>query len=353
MEFELYDLATLLEVRRRQEAPPVFWLNFFQRQVNFETPYIDFELVNKRYRRLAPFVAPNVQGRVITTQGSSLKRFAPAYVKPKSVIDPQKVITRQVGETPYQPLSNAQRRDAVVAEETREHKARLVNTNELLAARAIIDGYVDIEGEDYPKVRVDFGRDSALDLTLAGAAAWSQATANPLGDIKQQRRTANRLSGATTRRVIFGASAWDLFVARLELNNPQSGNLLDTNFRGSETSISRVLDEFEGAEYAGTITGVDGQGRFECWVYTGFFEDEEGNEVPILNEFDVVGLGEFDGVRCFGAIQDARAGYRAMEVFMKNWENQDPSVEYLLSQSAPLMVPGEPNATWRIRVGSI
>jgi len=350
MEFELYDLATLLQVRRRVDNAPVFWLNFFGRQINFETPYIDFENVNRRYRKLAPFVAPNVQGRVISSQGSRLTRYAPAYVKPKSVIDPNKVIARQPGEVPYQPLSNAQRRDAVIAEETRDHKARLTNRNEWLAANAVIFGSVTISGEDYPTKFVDFGRDPSLTVILTGAAKWDQTTAKPMADIKGVRRKAADLSGVRIRRVIFGEGAWDLFATRMEFDNPQSGNLLDTTFRGSETSVSRLLDGFEGAEYAGTLTGVNGQGRIECWVYSGSYDDDTGAQVAYMHTYDVVGVGEFDGVRCFGAIQDARAGYQALEVFMKNWENQDPSVEYLLSQSAPLMVPGEPNATFRIRV---
>ena len=351
MEFNLYDLATLLEVRRRQEDVKVFWLNFFTRQVNFETQYIDFERVNRRYKKLAPFVAPNAQGRVLTTQGSRLQRFAPAYVKPKSVIDPQKVLTRQVGEVPYQPLSNAARRAAVIAEETREHKSRLINRNEWLAAQAVIFGQVTISGEDYPTQTVDFGRDASLTSVLAGAAKWDQTTGKPLDDIKLMRRRAADLSGIIIRRVVFGQNAWDLFVTRLGLNEQQtSGNFLDTRFRGSESEISRLLDGFEGAEFAGYLSGINGQGRIECWVYSGTYDDENGAAQPFMNTNDVVGIGEFDGVRCFGAIHDPRAGYQALEVFMKNYINEDPAAEYLLSQSAPLMVPGEPNATFRIRV---
>lgn len=350
MEFQLYDLATLLEVRRKVEVIPKFWMNFFTRQINFETQYIDFERVNRRYKRLAPFVAPNAQGRVITTQGSRLQRFAPAYVKPKSVIDPQKVLTRQVGEVPYQPMSNEQRRQAVLAEEAREHKERMENRLEWLAANAVIYGEVTISGEDYPTKQVDFGRDPSLTMTLAGATRWSETTGDPLADIKLMRSRAKTLSGVVVRRVIFGQDAWDLLVERLGLNNPQAGNLLDTTFRGSESSISRLLDGFEGAEYAGTLTGINGSGRIECWVYSGVYEDDEGQSQPFMDPSDVVGLGDFDGVRCFGAIHDPRAGYRAMEVFMKNWISEDPAAEYLLSQSAPLMVPGEPNATFRIRV---
>ena len=64
----------------------------------------------------------------------------------------------------------------------------------------------------------------------------------------------------------------------------------------------------------------------------------------------MVGLSDIGGVRGFGAIRDKRAGLQALEVFSKMWEEEDPSVEYLMSQSAPLMVPRNPNATFKIKV---
>lgn len=354
MALQTFDLATLLEIRRRQESIPRFWANFFTRQINFETPHIDFERVSRRYKQLAPFVAPNVQGRVIKTEGSRMERFSPAYVKPKSVIDPNKVLTRQVGEVPYQPLSNEARRNAVIAEETREQKARIDNREEWLAARAIIDGEVTIEGEDYPSKTVSFNRDAELTTALVGAAQWDETTATPLANIRNLRAIAQRKSGVAIRDVIFGADAWDLFVARLALSSPTTGNLLDTNFRGSETDITRISDGFDGVEYMGRVAGREGQGAFNCWVYTGYYEQSDGagglEEVAMMDPLRVVGVGNIDGVRCYGAIQDARAGYRALPVFMKMWEENDPSVEYLMSQSAPLFVPGEPNASFSMLV---
>jgi hypothetical protein len=56
------------------------------------------------------------------------------------------------------------------------------------------------------------------------------------------------------------------------------------------------------------------------------------------------------GYRCFGAIIDPYANYQSLEIFPRNWmEMGDPAVEYLLHQSAPLMVPVNPNGTLRVR----
>lgn len=350
MALQTYDNATLIEVRRRQETIPPFWLAFFGRQINFDTQYIDFEMVSRRYRKLAPFVAPTAQGRVIKGQGSRLQRFSPAYVKPKSVIDPSKVIARQPGELPYQGMSLAARRDAVLAEEIREHKQRMQNREEWMAAHAIVNATVTVAGEDYPTQVVDFGRDASLTSVLAGAAKWDAVTGDPLADIKLMRQRVNTLSGLTVPRVIFGQGAWNLFATRLGLDDPTTGNLLDTNFRGSETDVSRMLDGYEGAEFVGRVSGRNGQGAFDAWVYSGMYETDAGVETDFIHTNDVIGVGPVDGIRCYGAIMDVEAGYAPLPMYMKNWVEKDPAVEYLLSQSAPLMVPAEPNATFRLRV---
>lgn len=344
----LYDLTTLLEVLRVQKTPTNFWLQFFPRQINFETQEIAFDKVWGDDRGLAPFVVPNVQGRVLGLEGYETVSFKPAYVKPKYVVDPNMVIERQPGEAlGTGSMSIEARRNAVIGEITRRIKLLCANRNEWLAARAIIDGQVIIKGEDYPETLVNFRRDPSLTGTLTGAARWSEATATPLDDLKLMRQNANSLSGARITKHVFGADAWDLFAARVDLKE-----LMDTRYGGLDTNVTRMTDGYEGLEYMGVIQGLNGAGRIEAWVNTSKFIDPETKlEQFHLDQDTVVGVSDMvQGVRCFGAIKDKAARYRALEIFMKNWENEDPSVEYLLGQSAPLMVPKQSNATFSLKV---
>lgn len=344
----VYDMYTLLEVLRVQKSPSSFWLQFFPRQINFTTPEIAFDKVFGDDRGLAPFVVPNVQGRVLGLDGYETMSFKPAYVKPKHVVDPNMVIERQPGEAlGTGSLSISQRRDAVIAEILRKHRVLIQNRCQWLAARALIDGKVVIEGEDYPKTLVDFRRHPSLTGTLTGAARWSESTANPLEDLKTMRVHANNRSGARITQHIFGAEAWDMFCQRVDLKD-----LLDTRYRGSETSITRLDDGYEGVEYMGVIQGLNGAGRIEVWVNTEKYIDPvTGAEEFYLDQKTVVGVSPLvQGVRCFGAIKDKKSDYRALEIFPKMWEEEDPSVEYLMSQSAPLMVPKQPDATFSLKV---
>lgn len=348
----LYDQYTLAEVFRRQKtAAAPFWLGFFPRQINFTTPEVAFDKVFSDERALAPFVAPNVQGRPQSLEGHETWSFKPAYIKIKDVVHAEMHLDRQAGEdfgTGGQTLSIEQRRDAVIATLLRKQKLKLANRLEWMAARAVIDAKVTIAGEDYPSVTLDFKRDPSLTGVLAGAAKWDQATADPMADLKDMRINANELSGVRVTKHIFGANAWDLFTRRVDLKE-----LMNINYGGMEVKVTRLTDSYgDTMEYVGTIAGLDGAGRIECWVNTArYINPDTGTLEYLLDQNTVVGVSDsINGARCFGAIMDAKARYQALSVFNKNWINEDPSVEYLLMQSAPLMVPGDPDASYSIKV---
>ena len=347
----VYGTSELLEVSRFIKAPQPFWLSFFPRQINFDTEEIFFDKVDQDYRRLAPLVVPNVQGRPMTIGGYSSLSFRPAYVKPKHIVDPNMLIERQAGEAlGTGSMSPGQRRDAVIAEILRIHKTMLTNRNEWLAANALINGSVTLTGEDYPAVTVNFQRHASLTVTLAGAALWSAGTATPLADLQSARANANARSGARITRIVFGGTAWGYFAGHANVNLFGTGGLLDRNFGGVTADVQRLRDGFEGQEYMGSISGSQGGGRMELWVDTSKYVDENGAEQYYMQQNAVVGVADTEGIRCFGAIKDIDAGLRPLEVFQKMWRNEDPSAEYVLSQSAPLMVPKKPNASFKIIV---
>lgn len=348
---DIFDLYTLQNLQRRIKTAPTFWLaSFFRRQINFEGQKILFERVYGDDRKLAPFVVPNVAGRPQRLEGFEMDTFAPAYSKQKDIVDYTMHITRMAGEGLGGTMSIAQRRDAVVAELLRRQKVKITNTWNWLAARAIIDGKVIIKGEDYPETLVDFRRDPALTTILTGGAKWDQATADPLKDLRESRVAANELSGARVQRYLFGANAWELFCQRVDLKELMRA---ENRGAGQNTSVTLIDDGYgDTVEYMGTMAGLNGQGRMEFWVdTTKFIDPETGTEAYYLDQNTVVGVSDMvDGVRCFGAIMDADAGYLPLDTYFKNWRTPDPSQEYLLTQSAPLMVPVEPNATFSIKV---
>lgn len=348
---DIFDLFTLGGIQRRIKTAPTFWLDsFFKTQINFDGKKILFERVYGDDRKLAPFVVPTAQGRPQRLDGFEMDTFTPAYIKQKDIVDVTMHLERLAGEAIGGTLTIEQRRNAVIAELLRRQKVKIVNRWNWLAARAIIDGQVTIKGEDYPEQLVDFRRDDSLTRVLTGGAKWDQATANPLADLREGRIGANELSGARITKYYFGANAWELFSQRVDLKDMMNA---DNRGAGQNTNVTLINDGFgDTVEYMGSMSGASGQGKMEFWVdTTRYIDPETGMEEHYLDQNTVVGVSEMvQGVRCFGAIMDADAQYKPLDIFNKNWRQPDPSVEFLLSQSAPLMVPREVNATFSIKV---
>lgn len=352
MAVNLYNTQTLIQVQQRfADLPDGFWRRLYPRVVTSDREEIMFEALDTPDRKLAPFVAPNVQGRVMRGQGFSARVFAPAYVKPKHVVEPSKALRRTFGEAIGGSLSQAQRFDAHVANNLRLEREVIERRWEWMAAMATIYGAVTVYGQDYPTVTVDFGRDASLTLVLSGAARWNDSAPDPLGDIQSMVDASFTLGSAPTNTLIFGVDAWASFI-----RNPDVLDLLDNTRRGSTSDFSRTgLNNPGNFQQMGTVSSSSG--TFEMWRYSNWYHDvnEETGEMTVaqfLDPRDVVGYGSaLDGVAAFGAIQDVDAGFLAeATIFPKMWKNDDPSVVYTLSQSAPLFVPLNPNNSWRIRV---
>lgn len=357
MAIELWESADLLEVQYSDEAAPPdnFWLRDYPRLFTSEKRKIYFDDIAPKDRRLAPFVAPNVQGRVMRSRGQTMSSFEPAYVKPKHVVDPSKALVRRPGE-PLSSLASLgndsvtleQRFDAHVAANIITERELIERRWEWMACHATVYGAVTVDGEDYPTRVVDFNRDPSLTQTLLGAAQWDETTSDKLADIRVMRKRAFTLGQAPVRKLVFGVDAAEAFLSDEKIQE----RLLDNQKRGSDSlfNASGVGDDTP-VEYLGYISGPDGAGRLELWSYSNQYEDEDGVMRDFLDPRDVVGIGGgLQGVRAFGAIMDKRAGLKALPIFPKTYEEEDPSVVYTLSQSAPLMVPVNTNNTFRMRV---
>jgi hypothetical protein len=355
MAITIYNTQTLIQVQQRlADLPDGFWRRLYNRVVTSDREEIMFEALDTPQRKLAPFVAPNVQGRVIRGQGFSARTFAPAYVKPKSVIEPSKAIRRTFGEAIGGSLSQAQRFDIHVTQSLRTQREMIERRWDWMAAMATIYGEVTVSGQDYPTQTIDFGRDASLTEVLAGAARWDQTGSDPLGDLQTKVTASFDLGTAPITDLVFGTGAWSAFIT----DHDDVIELLDNTQRGSTSEFSRTGLNQVGSNYQlmGQVSSTQG-GNFNLWRYNNWYHDvnEETGEISVayfLDSRDVVGYGPaLDGVAAFGAIQDVDAGFLVeTDMFPKQWKNEDPSVVYTMTQSAPLFVPTNPNNSFRLRV---
>lgn len=352
MAFDLYGTADLLDVLRITPVESSYWLdNWFGAVRQFDTAEIMFDKL-KTVRRLAPFVSPVVQGRVMKSRGFETKAFTPAYVKPKHIVDPNRQFNRRPGEIPGMGSSTPQARwNAAITENLAEERNAILRRENWMAAMAIIHGSVTVTGEDYPTQVVDFGRDAGLSVTLTSTARWGESAADPLANIAALRKLSFEKSGAPITRLTMGLDAFDLFFADTKVQDLLKGQEIGNVARTSDSTMSALGSPGEPFEFRGILQGANGQGRLEVYTYNEQYEDENDATQSIMSSLDVVGTGNnIRGVRCYGAIRDKRAGLQALPLFPKMWDQEDPSLTYTMTQSAPLMVPTNIDNTFKITV---
>lgn len=345
----LYSTAELIGIQRMPETPRDFWTQFFPRVVTSDKQEVMFDDLGLEDRRLAPFVLPTQQGRVMTDRGFQTRSFKPPYLKPKHIVDATKAVARMAGERLTGELSLAQRFELHTAMRLLEQRRMIERRWDVMACQAIMDAQLIIsDNEDYPEpVALNFGRHASLTYALTGGARWSPGNSpSPLTDIAVARRNAYERSGYAVTTLIFGLDAWTWFTS-----NSEVAALLSNQRRGGNSDFRQAtLSAGEPFAYEGFISGPDGiGGRLDLWTYGGTYENSTGTQVRYVPNNVVVGVGQVDGVRAFGAIMDRRSLVPA-EMFPKMWEEEDPSVTYCMTQSAPLMVPMRPNGSFKITV---
>ena len=342
--YELYNTRTLLGIYREQEAPSTYWLDLlFPNEISSTEEYIDFEKIPRAGRKLAPFVVPMAQGRPIYEESGRVARFRPAYMKPSDPVTPNRALTRRVGALfdPTQ-VTPQVRYEAIKADIVAFHRTAIERRWEWLAAKAVIDGKVLIDGDDYPAQLVDFGRAAGHTIALGSGSRWGDTGVSVLDFIQSCMDTmqAAPFGGAPTR-ITLGTDAWS--VARKDEGVLKE---LDTTRRGNEVDIRTGLYGTGEARYVGTL----GAG-IEAWVYNDFY-NVGSTTVPFMSPKDMVLSGpNVQGYRCFGAIVDVNAQFQALPIFPRNYVIPgDVAIEQIVTQSAPLMVPVNPNATLKATV---
>ena len=330
---DIFTTAVLNRVVFELPAPAPFILNSFFRNIQTETSEeIHFDVDSSR-RRLAPFVAPIVAGKVVLDKGYTTKTFTPAYIKDKRVFDANRPFKRAIGERIGGNLDPMQRLQLALTNNLVDQTAMLARRQEVMAVEALRTGAVTVVGDLYPAQTVNFGRHADLTITLAGATLWGAVGVEPLDDVQTWSMKVTEKSGSTANVLVMDVEAWKLFSASAKVQK-----LLD-RFRGADQLTATVTGE--GGRYMGNI------GTFDIWVYAGWYEHPDTLALtPYLPARTVLVLGaDVEGTRAYGAIKDEAAGFQAMPYFAKSWVEQDPAVRYLMLQSAPLTVPYRVNAS--------
>lgn len=330
------ELIGMIEALDRPSAP---LLNlFFPDEQTFDTETVYLDQVDAA-RRLAPFVSPNVAGKPQRQRGFQTRDFRPPYIKPKHALEPGKQLKRRAGERLTGEMTPMARLEAALVENLQLQDDQITRREEWMASQLLRTGSMTLSGEDYPEMTVDLGRNAAHTITLSGGARWGESGVSPYKTIRTWAATVHKNSGAHPGRVVLDPLAADLL-----LEDEAFTKILDNRRQmGGEAQLAGVTTGGEGEEikYIGSV------GEFDYYQYSNFYTDEDGAVLNMMPDYTVV-LGNpklAAGVRTYGAILDTSTLVPATR-FPKEWDEQDPSVRFVMTQSAPLPLLGRPDATF-------
>jgi hypothetical protein len=337
MDFDLFDTTELLPMVESLFIPGNFLLKaFFPEVLEFDTRIVHFDRVLPD-RRLAPFVSPLSPGKIQQPKGFQTESLIPAYIKPKNQVTAQEVMRRRAGEPLTGTMSPGDRRAAAILDYLFGHRQKIERRLEWMASSILRTGSVVISGDDYPAVTLDFNRDGGLTIALVTSSRWGESGVSPFDNVQTWVDDIATTSGAAANICVMDQLAWALFEA-----DPKVQLALDRRF-GQTASIELGLTP----AVPGSPTYKGKIGALEFYVYNDRYEDDNGAIQKLIPDYTVMlgSQGGVEGAQMFGAILDPRNNYGAARYFAKNWIEDDPAGEFVMTQSAPVLAPRRVDAT--------
>lgn len=332
---DMFDTRTMIAALEQMYPPKIFLLDtFFKEKLNYTTKYVDID-IEKGKRRLAAFVRPTSQGKLVEKRGFTTKTIEAPYIKEKVNVTNIDIMRRQMGQTVYMGgKTPAQKAEEELAKNLIYLRERLVRREEWMASNLLQTGKVTLDGE-YEGYEIDFGMDSSHLFTPS--TDWDDAGSDPIKDLRDWCQTIAKDSGIVPNTVIMGSNAVNHFINHEKVQKLL--NLLKLNMGEIKTS-----DLPNGASFYGTL--AVGGATVDIWSYNEWYENESGVLVPMVDENKVIlGNPSARTSRSYAAIQDVEfdgsasggTDIYAVSYFAKSWFEHDPAVRWLLLQSAPVV----------------
>lgn len=305
---------------------------FFTETKKSQSEYIDIDFV-RGTRKLAPYVGPQMEGKVRGKKSFERRSLQPPYIKIKDVTTAVDLLKTQPGQHIYLPGKTGQQlAREELAKQLQKFINEIIRRTEYMAHEALsTQTAITYSGEGLT-LTVDFNMKTTHKITLAGTAKWDDTTnSDPLANLKTWHELIKKDSGLVARDVLFDLDTAALFLAHPKIVN--SSGVFHTN----RVDLGMIKPETlpNGLEYIGTLR----RPNVDLWTYSEYYETEAGVVTPIMGSKTLI-MGSRDArcVQHYGAIKDLKAT-TPVKWFPKSWQEEDPSAQMLLVQSSPLMAP--------------
>lgn len=326
-------IALLFETRRLIETgrflfPTSGFLqkSFFSQEIEDDAEKVDVVL-KKGSKKLAPFVNPRIAGKLVESAKKEVSTYKPAYIKQKFITEATDILTQSNRPIYANDETLVERVADNLADELGEHTDNIERRVEWMAAQTLQTGKCPIVGDGVDEV-IDCLFDASQIVTLSGSSLFTDASSSPMDTFIKIRKERVDAGGKAPDRLVLGAELYSVY-----MNHPETKDMFNDR-RIDRGSLKPEMLE-EGVIYIGYIPEI----KTDVYMYDETYIDETETTQYLLNPKGFIyGSTKAEGKVVYGCIKDLKALY-ATKVFVKSWEVEDPSVRYVLMQSAPVTIP--------------
>jgi Phage major capsid protein E. len=241
------------------------------------TSTIEFDFRRGR-RKMAPFVAPLVGGKVMERMGYETRFFKAPRIAPVRALRVPDLEPRLMGETIYSGRTEADRAAELLAEDSEFLDEAISRREEWMCREVLINGKITVTAENgYTQVInfLEYGLPAQnasnhfLTAQLTGGLTWDTAGSDPLLDLTNAKLETIKRSGISPNVALFGTNAAAVFT-----RNATVKELLDN--RRFELGMVAPQIQSDSVVRFGSVPGL------ELYSYAEYFEDDAGQLFPML-----------------------------------------------------------------------
>lgn len=332
----IYSTRTMMSaIEKMMPVHSFFKDTFFNRTETKLTEDVDADY-KKGKRKMAPFVAPRVGGKVMDRQGYRTQSYKTPRIAPVRILTKDDLSTRLMGENVYSRTTPEERAAQILGKDLSELDETISRREEWMCREIIttgkvtMKGYVDDTTSNTIEQVVDYGFTNKE--TLISTSKWDVATSTKYEDLERWRLAVIKSSGRAPDVCIMSSDVAKLFVADADIKS--RFNTLNMNFGTINPKIKN-----DAVTYQGTLTGLG----LEIYSYDEWFVDDDGVEQPMMPEKTVILARTGMAKIIYGAVtqMDESGEFVTIEGerVPKKWSDTENEVKKIKITSRPLPVP--------------